>query len=180
MSITSHTNVFVPSWYLQTPGVLIVTMSSLSSILVNRLVLNLRERAVEQLPATVETIGRFQAALPVFRQPLSMISVRNTSFVMTATRETVAGFPEGDTLGQQLRTMDTIGYEMERRSQATSASVRRHFSVRQNRNRQIGETVSVGTTTKSHRSANDATTLAGTVGSAAGSFGHGKEITAPT
>jgi hypothetical protein len=48
---------------------LIVTMSSLSTILVNRLVLNLRERAVVQLPTTIETVGRFQAALPVPRQP---------------------------------------------------------------------------------------------------------------
>ena len=47
---------------------LIVTISSLSTILVNRLVLNLRERAVKQLPTTVETAGRFQAALPVLRQ----------------------------------------------------------------------------------------------------------------
>lgn len=46
-------------------------MSSLTTILVNRLVLNLRERAAKQLPATVETVGRFQAALPVSRQPLS-------------------------------------------------------------------------------------------------------------
>jgi hypothetical protein len=58
-----------------------MTMSSLSIILVNRLVLNLRERAVEQLPTTVETAGRFQAALPVPRQLLSMTSVRNPSFV---------------------------------------------------------------------------------------------------
>ena len=41
------------------------TMSSLAIILVNRLVLNLRERAVIQLPTTVETAGRFQAALPI-------------------------------------------------------------------------------------------------------------------
>ncbi|KAI0280058.1 hypothetical protein BGY98DRAFT_378277 [Russula aff. rugulosa BPL654] len=45
-SITSYTNV-------------------LAIILVNRLVLNLRERAVIQLPTTVETAGRFQAALPI-------------------------------------------------------------------------------------------------------------------
>ena len=44
-------------------------MSSLSTILVNRLVLNLRERAVKQLPTTFETAGRFQAALPMLRQP---------------------------------------------------------------------------------------------------------------
>ena len=40
-------------------------MSSLTTVLVNRLVLNLRERAVNKLPTTVETAGRFQAALPV-------------------------------------------------------------------------------------------------------------------
>jgi hypothetical protein len=40
-------------------------MSSLATILVNRLVLNLRERAFNQVPKTVETAGRFQAALPL-------------------------------------------------------------------------------------------------------------------
>ena len=96
-------------------------------MLVNRLVLNLRERAVEQLPATVETVGRFQAALPAFRQPLSMISVRNTSFVMTATLETVASLPEGEPPSQQLQTMDVTGYETERGCHAT-LSVRRKQS----------------------------------------------------
>ena len=33
-------------------------------ILVNRLVLNVREQAVGQLPTAVETAGRSQAALP--------------------------------------------------------------------------------------------------------------------
>ncbi|KAI0271167.1 hypothetical protein BGY98DRAFT_204449 [Russula aff. rugulosa BPL654] len=37
----------------------------LATILVNRLVLNLRERAFNQLPITVETVSRFQAALPL-------------------------------------------------------------------------------------------------------------------
>lgn len=44
-------------------------MSSLATILVNRLVLNLRERAVIQLPTTIETAGKFHAALPL-RPPL--------------------------------------------------------------------------------------------------------------
>jgi hypothetical protein len=38
-------------------------MSSLSTILVNCLVLNLRERTVKQLPTTVETVGTSQSAL---------------------------------------------------------------------------------------------------------------------
>jgi hypothetical protein len=79
-------------------------MSSLSIILANRLVLNLRERAVKQLPGTVETTGKFQAALPVSRQLLSMTSVQNTSFVrqnrsmatVTTTREAVASVPAGE------------------------------------------------------------------------------------
>jgi hypothetical protein len=54
-------------------------MSSLSTILVNRLVLNLRERAVKQLPTTFETAGRFQAALPVLRQPDS--DIHSESFI---------------------------------------------------------------------------------------------------
>ena len=134
VSMTPYTNVFVPSrlanWprqgYLQTLSVLIMTVSRLSSILVNRLVYNLRELAVKQLPTTVETAGRFQAALPVFRQPLSMIYVQNPSFVMTATREMVASFPEGETPRQQLRTMDVIGYETERRSHVRLSVGRQH------------------------------------------------------
>ena len=94
-------------------------MSSLSSILVNRLVLNLRERAVKQVPVTFETAGTFQAALPVFRQPLSMASVRNSSFVVTVTRETVASVLNGEPRRQQVRTMDVIEYEMEQRSHVT-------------------------------------------------------------
>ena len=106
-------------WYLQTLGVLIVTISSLSSILVNRLVFNLRELAVKQLPTTVETAGRFHAALPVLRQPLSMSSVQNPSFVVTVTRETVTSVPDGESRSQQSRTMGVIGYETEWRSHAT-------------------------------------------------------------
>ena len=94
-------------------------MSSLSSILVNRLVLNLRERAVKQLPVILETAGTFQAALPVFRQPQSMTSVRDPSFVVTVTRETVASVPDGEPRRQQVRTMDVIGYKTERRSHVT-------------------------------------------------------------
>jgi hypothetical protein len=83
-------------------------MSSLSIILVNRLVLNLRERAVKQLPATVETARRFQAALPVSRQLLSMTYVLNPYFVrqnrstatVTTTRETVASVPAGESPSQ--------------------------------------------------------------------------------
>ena len=99
-------------------------MTSLSTILVNRLVLNLRERAVDQLPTTVETVGRFQAALPASRQLLSMTFDRNPSLVRqnrstataTATRDTVASVPAGESPSQQLRSMDVIGYETERRS----------------------------------------------------------------
>lgn len=41
-------------------------ISSLATILVNRLVLNLRERAASsQLPTALESAGRFRAALPV-------------------------------------------------------------------------------------------------------------------
>ena len=92
-----------------------MTMSSLSVILVNRLVLNLRELHFKKLPTTVETAGRFQAALPGLQRP----SVRNFSFVrpnrltvtMSTTRETVAG--ESPSHSQQLRTMDVNEYEME-------------------------------------------------------------------
>jgi hypothetical protein len=78
-------------------------MSSFSVILTNRLVLNLRERAVEQLPGTVETMGKFQAALPVSRQLLSITSVRNPPFVrqdmssatVTTTLEAVANVSVG-------------------------------------------------------------------------------------
>lgn len=78
-------------------------MFSFSVILANRLVLNLRERAVEQLPGTVETMGKFQAALPVSRQLLSMTFVRNPPFVrqnmssatVTTTLEAVVNVPVG-------------------------------------------------------------------------------------
>ena len=146
-------------------------MTSLSTILVNRLVMNLREQAVEKLPTTIETMGKFQADLPVLRAPLSITSIRNPSFVrqdrstVTLTHETVASVPAGEFPSQQVRTMDVIGYETEQISQAISfigrqqlaisGSVRSLSSVRQNRS--IGEMVSVGTTTESHRSADDAT-----------------------
>ena len=54
-------------------------MSSVTSILVNRLVFNLRERAVKKLPVTVETTGIFQTAFPVLQQPLPMTSVPHSS-----------------------------------------------------------------------------------------------------
>ncbi|KAI0272851.1 hypothetical protein BGY98DRAFT_153154 [Russula aff. rugulosa BPL654] len=86
-SVTLHTNV-------------------LATILVNRLVLNLRERAAtNQLPTTFESAGRFQAALPVYvsRQLLSKITLTDgiSSFfrqnvstgIATATRETAASVP---------------------------------------------------------------------------------------
>jgi hypothetical protein len=133
-------------------------------------VLNLRERAVKQLPTTVETVGKFQAALPVARQPLSSTSVRNPSFfrqnrstvTARATREMVTSIAIGDSRSQQFRSMDVIEYETERRSQATlsvgrqqspatSAHGRSPSSIRQNRS--IGETVSAGATTESRRSA---------------------------
>jgi hypothetical protein len=128
-------------------------------------VLNLRERAVKQLPTTVETVGNFQAALPVARQPLSVTSVRNSSFFRqnrsTATSEMVTSIAIGDSRSQQFRSMDVIEYETERRSQATlsvgrqqpatSAHGRSLFSIKQNRS--MGETVSVGTTAESRRSA---------------------------
>jgi hypothetical protein len=60
-------------------------MSSLATILVNRLVLNLRERAVNQLPTTVETAGRFQAALPDGPMAATINDTRSTS----STREAV-------------------------------------------------------------------------------------------
>ena len=140
----------------------------LSTTLVTRLVLNLRERAVKQLPTTVETVGRFQAALPVARLPLSVTSVRNPSFFRqnrsTVTHETVTSVAIGDSRGQQFRSIDVIEYETERRSQttlsvgrrqqppATSANVRSLSSIKQNRS--VGETASVvGTTTESRRNA---------------------------
>jgi hypothetical protein len=132
-------------------------------------VLNLRERAVKQLPTTVETLGKFQAALPVARQPLSVTSARNPSFfrqnrstvTATATHEMVTSVAIGDSGSQQFRSMDVIEYETVQRSQttssvgrqqpATSAHVRSLSSIGQNRS--MGETVSVGTAAESHRSA---------------------------
>jgi hypothetical protein len=83
-----------------------MTASSLATILVNRLVLNLRERAAtNQLPTTFEPVGRFQAALPVnvSRELVSKTSVtggisaffrQNVSTgTATATRETVSSVP---------------------------------------------------------------------------------------
>ena len=82
-------------------------MTSLATILVNRLVLNLRERAaINQLPTTFETAGRFQAALPVYvsRQLLSKTTFTDgissffrqnlsTGIATATTRETVASVP---------------------------------------------------------------------------------------
>lgn len=146
---------------------LIMAIFRLSTTLVTRLVLNLRERADKEIPTTVETVGRFQAALPVARQPLSMTSIRIPSLVRqnrstpTATREMIASVAVGETRSQQFRSRDAIEYETEQRPQATlsvgrqqpatSASVRSLFSAIQNRS--TGETVSVGTTGGSRRSA---------------------------
>ena len=67
-------------------------MSSLATILVNRLVLNLRERAVNQLlPTTVETAGRFQAALPDGPMAATINDTRSTS----STREVVGSLLTG-------------------------------------------------------------------------------------
>ena len=82
-------------------------MTSLATILVNRLVLNLRERAAtNRLSTTVESAGRFQAALPVnvSRQLVSKTSVTTggiSSFfrqnvstaTATATHESIASVP---------------------------------------------------------------------------------------
>jgi hypothetical protein len=65
-------------------------MYRISTTLVNRLVLNIRERssALEGLLVTVETTGKFQAALPVARttNPWDIISVE----VDESTSETVS------------------------------------------------------------------------------------------
>ena len=103
---------------------LTVIISSLAAILVNRLVFNLRERAVKKLPVTIETTERFHAALPVLQQPLSTTSVQNPSFFVTVTCETVTSVSDGESCNQQVRTMDLIGYETEQRSHVT-LSVRR-------------------------------------------------------
>ncbi|KAI0271173.1 hypothetical protein BGY98DRAFT_204646 [Russula aff. rugulosa BPL654] len=64
----------------------------LATILVNRLVLNLRERAVNQrLPTTVETAGRFQAALPDGPMAATINDTRSTS----STREAVGSMLTG-------------------------------------------------------------------------------------
>lgn len=119
---------------------------------------------------TVETVGKFQAALPVARQPLSLTSARNPSVfrqnrtvTATATHEMVTSIVIGDTRSQQIRNMDVIEYEtvqpersqatssVRRQKSATSALSRSLSSIRQKRS--MGETVSVGTTAESHRSA---------------------------
>ena len=142
-------------------SVLTAGLSRISTTLVTRLVLNLRERAVLQLPTTVETERRFQAGLPVARRPVA--SVQNPSSVRpnrsTATGETVPGPGLGaGEFCSQSQSADAIGYETERRSQASLpisrqqvTSVRSSFSVRPNRS-----TSSVGTAAASRRSA-DAT-----------------------
>jgi hypothetical protein len=118
---------------------------------------------------------------------LDIYKVARATF--SGTRKTVASMPAGESPSQPLWSMDVVGFETEWRSQATlsvgrhqsatSAPVRGLSSVRQNRS--IGEKVSVGTTTGSHRSADDAARVRATSrGSAAGSFGHGKEIAVPT
>lgn len=149
-------------------------MSSLPAILVNRLVLNLRERAVQQLPTTVETVGKFQAALPVLRQPLPMTSIRNPSFVrqnrltttVTATHEPGESVSAGESHSQQVRTMDVIGHETKRIPQAalpvrrqqpgTSGSVRSLSFVGQNGS--IAEMTYTGTSAESRQSADAADT----------------------
>ena len=65
------------------------TISSLATILVNRLVLNLREQAVIQLPTTVETAGKFRAALPL-RQPLLTLNDAVTFVPPLPTNQTLA------------------------------------------------------------------------------------------
>lgn len=133
--------------------------SRLSTTLVTRLVLNLRERAVLELPTTVETERRFQAALPVARNP--MTSVRNLSFARP-TRSTATGGTS--VVGEPRRqpwSVDAIEYETGRMSQAALpvarqpvTSVRSPSSIIPNRS--TGEMTSVGTAGASRRSA-DAT-----------------------
>ena len=137
-------------------------MSRLSTTLVTRLVLNLRERAVSQIPTTVETERRFQAGLPIARRPVA--SVRNRSSVRPnrtmAIGETGLGISVGESRSQS-QGANAIGYQTERKSQVSLpvarqqvTSVRSSFSVRPSRS--TGETVSVGTVATSRRSA-DAT-----------------------
>lgn len=113
-------------------------------------------------------MGKFQAALPVARQPLSVTSVRNFSFfrqnrsrvTATTTHEMVTSVAIGDSRGQPLPSVDVIEYVTEQRSQATlsvgrqqpaaSAYIRSLSSTRQHRS--MGETVSVGTTAEPRRS----------------------------
>ena len=138
-------------------SVLTAGLSRISTTLVTRLVLNLRERAVLQLPTTVETERRFQAGLPVARRPVA--SVQNPS--VRPNRSTATGeIVPGPGLGaggpcSQSQSADAIGYETERRSQASFpisrqqvTSIRSSFSVRPNRS-----TSSVGTAAASRRSA---------------------------
>jgi len=85
-------------------GTITSHMNVLSSILVNRLVLNLREQAANQSPTTFETVGSFRAAIPVSPDPLSMTSVQHhPPFVETVARETVASVSVGESTSQQLR-----------------------------------------------------------------------------
>ena len=92
-------------------------MSSLSTILVNRLVLNLRERAVEQLPTTIETAGKFQAALPLASLTTAASNDIRSNFLLCPTKhnsdsdtEAAAIVPPGESPGQQLRSVDGIEY----------------------------------------------------------------------
>jgi hypothetical protein len=135
-------------------------MSSLSIILVNRLVLNLRERAVNQLPTTFETTESFHVALPP-----TFVRKNRPTVTATTTFETVASVPAGESPNQQLRSMDAYILSLS--------------SVKQNRS--IGETVSVRISTEIPQTAGDETRyVPPLVESAAGSFSHGKEIVVPT
>jgi hypothetical protein len=73
-------------------------MSSLSTILVNRLVLNLRERGAKQLPTTIETAGRFQVALPL-ASPLTAALDDSRSKSLCPTNHIDGGGDGGDSDG---------------------------------------------------------------------------------
>jgi hypothetical protein len=111
-------------------------MSSLSIILVNRLVLNLRERAVNKLPTTFETTESFHVALPP-----TFVRRNRPTVTATTTFETVASVPAGQSPSQQLRSMDAYILSLS--------------SVKQNRS--IGETVSVRISTEILQTAGDET-----------------------
>jgi len=71
---------------------LLIVVSRLSTVLVSRLVFNLREQnsTLVHLPPTIETERRFQVALPVAQQPMSSVGNVPSAYPQNSTYEILA------------------------------------------------------------------------------------------